>query len=106
MSCIDFVGKTVVVTGSARGIGKRIAERFYENGANVIFCGRTDIRKQGIIDHLAYFDDARFMFCEVDVAKLNEIDALFDASISRFGGVDILVNNAGVWEQGLSLIHI
>lgn len=40
------------------------------------------------------------MFCKVDITKLDEIDALFDASISKFGGIDILVNNAGVWAQG------
>ncbi|MGN0888240.1 MAG: SDR family NAD(P)-dependent oxidoreductase [Kiritimatiellia bacterium] len=97
---IDFTGKTVIVTGSARGIGRRIAKRFYGSGANVVFCGRTDACKQEIIDHLAGYDGARFMFCEADVAKIDEIDALFDAAIDRFGGVDILVNNAGIWARG------
>jgi NAD(P)-dependent dehydrogenase (short-subunit alcohol dehydrogenase family) len=100
MAGVDFTEKTVIVTGSARGIGRRIAERFYESGANVVFCGRTDACKREIVDHLADFDDTRFMFCKVDITKLDEIDALFDESISKFGGIDILVNNAGVWAQG------
>ena len=39
---VDFTGKTVVVTGGGKGVGKGISERFLEQGANVVICGRSE----------------------------------------------------------------
>lgn len=50
----DFSGKTAVITGSARGIGRRIAERFYEAGANVALCsispnGKEELMRKSLV---------------------------------------------------------
>lgn len=100
MNGYDFAGKTVVVTGSSRGIGRRIAERFYACGANVVFCGRSESAGEQLLDEVAQGDDTRFMYQAVDVSCVAELEALMAAAEARFGSLDVLVNNAGIWSKG------
>jgi NAD(P)-dependent dehydrogenase (short-subunit alcohol dehydrogenase family) len=87
---ISLRGKTAIVTGASRGIGKAIAKSFVEAGAQVMLTSRK-------IDALQAA--AKEMDGETDVfaANAGEIDqaqACIDATIKRFGKIDILVNNA------------
>jgi len=100
MKAFDFTGKTALVTGSGRGIGRRIAERFYEAGANVVFCDLDASLRDQIVEEVAQGDESRILFVEADVSKLDSINHLFDTAIARFGTLDILVNNAGIWAHG------
>lgn len=83
--------KVAIVTGSAMGIGKGIAEMLIEEGAKVVF---SDINGD---DSLVaeYGDKAIFIKC--DVAKAEEVDNLIKQTVERFGQLDILVNNAGIY---------
>lgn len=101
MISYDFTGKTVVVTGSARGIGRRCAERFLEAGANVALCGHSPRNIDDLLAELEPFTkghNERVMYATCDVADAASIDAFFTAVVERFGAFDILVNNAGIWE--------
>lgn len=100
MNTYDFAGKTVVVTGSARGIGRHIGERFYEAGANVAFCSRTSKNHAQLMQEVAGDDRSRIMTGTVDVAQPAQIDTFFQQVVERFGAFDVLVNNAGIWEPG------
>lgn len=103
MNTYDFTGKTVVVTGSARGIGRHIGERFLEAGANVAFCSRTGKGLDAFVQEVeAALPQVacRVMAGAVDVAYPAQIDAFFTQVSDRFGAFDVLVNNAGVWEPG------
>ena len=91
----DFTGKTVVVTGGARGIGRRIAERFFEAGANVAICSRTSAGHDELAREIAVDDTGRIFTAAVDVAEVAQVRAFLDAAAERFGRLDILVNNAG-----------
>lgn len=99
MISYDFSGKVVVVTGSARGIGRRIAERFYEAGATVALCSRSAGDKEELMCEIAGSDRSRIMAASVDVASVPEIQAFLEAVARRFGTIDILVNNAGVYSK-------
>ncbi|MGI6590775.1 MAG: SDR family NAD(P)-dependent oxidoreductase [Eggerthellaceae bacterium] len=103
MNTYDFSGKTVVVTGSARGIGRRIGERFYEAGANVAFCSRSPKGKDRLLDEVAGSDHSRVMAGVVDVAHIDQIASFFSEVVKHFGAFDVLVNNAGIWERGNAL---
>jgi len=87
-------GDTAIVTGSSSGIGKAIAERFAEDGVDVVVCSRD----QDNVDPVAEgIEDAggSALAVECDVTERDAVEALVEATVEAFGGVDILVNNAG-----------
>ena len=87
-----FVGRVVVVTGAARGVGRRAAEMFLEEGAHVV---AADRRGDELREAFANARD-RSELVEGDLADERVCQAVVDAAIGRFGGVDVLFNNAGV----------
>lgn len=97
MTTFDFSGKTVVVTGGARGIGRRISERFHEAGANVAICSRSSAGNSDLVRAIAPDGDTSRIFSGIaDVSNVAELGAFLDAAAARFGTLDILVNNAGI----------
>ena len=91
-----FNGKTVVVTGGARGIGRRIAERFFAAGANVAICSRSNAGGDELAHEIAGDEADRIFTAAVDVADVAQVRAFLDQVVARFGRIDILVNNAGI----------
>lgn len=85
--------KVALVTGAAGGIGKAIADKLAEEGANVIL---TDIDEQSLIDVNATYkrDISSYAIC--DVTDSNSIGAAFKKACLEFGGVDIIVHSAGL----------
>ena len=92
-------GKSAVVTGGSRGIGRAIVELFLKNGATVDYLSRS----QG--DSLDYFHglgyESEVAFHGVDIADEEATQSVFDSIIESRGHIDILVNNAGVTRDGL-----
>ncbi len=86
-----FAGKVALVTGAGHGIGEAIAARFAAEGASVVVNDLNDTRAQQVAQSLA--GDA--MPFAADVSNKAQVDAMFDATLARFGRIDILVNNAG-----------
>ncbi|MGI9282692.1 MAG: SDR family oxidoreductase [Endozoicomonas sp.] len=86
---LDFTGKVVLVTGGGKGAGKGITERFLEQGANVVICGRNE--PEDMPEH----DGKKAVFFSCDVRDIEQAKQLVDATVERFGRLDILVNNAG-----------
>jgi len=86
-------GKTALVTGGTRGIGRAIAESLLREGASVSICGRTEdstSRAVAAMKHLgAIFGHA------ADITRLDEVRELFRAVDREFPRLDILINNAG-----------
>jgi NAD(P)-dependent dehydrogenase (short-subunit alcohol dehydrogenase family) len=87
--------KTVVITGSTRGIGFGIALRFLENGHNVVINGTTSQSVDKSMQKLKLFGDRVFGVPGV-VEKESTHHELFDAASRQFGNVDIWINNAGI----------
>lgn len=89
-------GRVAIVTGSSRGIGARIARQLAEAGARVVvnYAGNRDAAEQGVATILAAGGEA--VAVRADVSKAEDVRALFDSTIERFGRVHILVNNAGI----------
>ena len=91
----DLSGRVAIVTGGSRGLGAEFAEGLAEAGAAVMLCARRDewlvpgleaLRGRGFTAHA--------MRC--DVSNPDQVQAVVEATVERFGKVDILVNNAGV----------
>lgn len=86
---LDFSGKTVIVTGGGKGVGRGITECFLAAGADVLICGRSapiSLPRSGA-------REAVFIAC--DVRDYEQIEACVTFAVQRFGRVDVLVNNAG-----------
>jgi gluconate 5-dehydrogenase len=91
----DLTGRTAIVTGGSRGIGKEMAEALAEAGASLMLCAR---RAEWLDKTVEEFQARGFetIGMKCDVSKPDEVKAVVDATVSRFGSVDILINNAGV----------
>lgn len=96
-------GKTALVTGASRGIGRAIALRLAEDGANVavIYAGSAD-KAEAVVDEITALGvNAKAYRCNVaDSAAVNET---VKAVTNDLGKIDILVNNAGITRDGLML---
>nr|WP_319489678.1 3-oxoacyl-[acyl-carrier-protein] reductase [uncultured Caproiciproducens sp.] len=96
-------GKTAVVTGGSRGIGKAIALKMAENGADVaiVYAGNEAAAQEtcGLIEQCGVKGKAY----RCDVSDDAQTKELIDAILNDFGGIDILVNNAGITRDGLIL---
>lgn len=88
----DFRGKVAIVTGSAKGIGKAIAEKLYQYGANVVI---SDILLEKGKETAALLGE-RAIFFPCDISVQEQVIFLMKATIEYFGKLDIMVNNAGV----------
>jgi 3-oxoacyl-[acyl-carrier protein] reductase len=94
---IDLSGRTAVVTGSTRVIGRAIAETLAGAGARVAVVGRDQSRAQEVA--AAISPEARGFAC--DVADTASVAAMIAAAEEAFGAVDILVNNAGLTRDNI-----
>jgi len=90
----DLTGRVVVITGGSAGLGLQMATGFAEAGARVVVCSRSRERcEEAARGLLGIGVEAAGIPC--DVSKADEVSALADEVITRFGRVDVLVNNAG-----------
>ena len=94
---IDLTGKTAIVTGGAMGIGRAIALRLHEAGANIVVADRAAAAATETVAALEDRRAASALAVETDVSDGGSVESLFRASIGQFEAVDILVNNAGIF---------
>lgn len=98
---MSLQGKTAIVTGGGRGIGRAICLEFAAQGANVVinYAGNSEAAEKTAADCEAL--GAKAAIIKADVSKAEDVDAIFALAIEEFGKVDILVNNAGVTKDKL-----
>jgi len=92
---MDFSGKSVLITGSSRGIGKATASAFIERGARVAINGRTPESTSAAIDELRAAGQA--VAAAGNVRTAGGCEAIVQAAVDALGGLDVLINAAGVW---------
>jgi NAD(P)-dependent dehydrogenase (short-subunit alcohol dehydrogenase family) len=90
----DVSGKVAIVTGGNVGIGVSIARTLLEEGASVVTCSRRDYDAPPAAEGLSGVDD-RILHMTCDVRQADQVEAVVDKTIERFGRLDVLVNNAG-----------
>ena len=84
----------VLITGALTGIGRAAAVAFAKKGANVVVAGRRDEAGKALVKELRSFG-SEAEFINADVRKEDDVRALVDQTVARFGRLDVAVNNAG-----------
>lgn len=96
-------GKTAIVTGSARGIGKAIALKLAEMGANIVINDIPSSTEAELTANEVRALGVKAAVALGDVRNIDDVKNMVDLAVAEFGTVDILVNNAGVTRDNLML---
>jgi len=96
---MNFEGKTVVITGSGRGIGRAIAEKFSGLKARVVISDLDQAQVDAVADEMP----GEAIGVAADVTRPDEVENLFEKARAAFGQVDIVVNNAGITRDTLMI---
>jgi 3-oxoacyl-[acyl-carrier protein] reductase len=97
-------GKTALITGASRGIGKGIAEIFAKNGCNIAFTFASSVEKARAFEQeLTSLYGVKVKGYQSDAANFEQSMALAETVIADFGKIDCLINNAGITRDTLML---
>ncbi|MEJ5962554.1 3-oxoacyl-[acyl-carrier-protein] reductase [Pedobacter immunditicola] len=94
-------GKTALITGASKGIGRKIAETFAAQGANVAFTYLSSVEKGEALEQELQAYGTQVKGYRSDASKFAEAESLISAIVADFGTLDIVVNNAGITKDGL-----
>lgn len=97
----ELTGKTVVITGASRGIGKAIALKLAAEGANIVVAAKTSEphpKLEGTIhsaaEEISALGKGKALAVQVDIRDEQAVNTLIEKTVEAFGGIDILINNA------------
>lgn len=91
---MQFEGRTAIITGSSRGIGKAIAEKLGKLGANIVL----NATSEAVLETAKELEAMGIKVATAigDIRKTEDVKALINTAVEKFGGIDILINNAGI----------
>ena len=98
---MKFIDKTVIVTGSRRGIGLGIALAFAKEGANIVLNATCEISQEVLELFTPY--PGEVLTVVGDISKFEVAESLVEQTIEKFSKIDVLINNAGITRDGLVL---
>ena len=96
-----LIGKTAIITGASRGIGRGIAKIFVENGCAVAFTYNSNKLAADDLEAELISEEVKVKGYKSNAANYNETQKLVEDVLEDFGGLDILVNNAGITKDNL-----
>jgi NAD(P)-dependent dehydrogenase (short-subunit alcohol dehydrogenase family) len=98
---VKLQGRTAIITGSSRGIGRAIAIEFAREGCNIMINYASNEQAARETEEEIKKFGVRTYLCKADISKHEEAKSMVDQAINFFGKVDILVNNAGIASPAL-----
>lgn len=96
-----LTGKTALVTGASKGIGRAIALQYAKQGAQVAFTYLSSVEKGQALEKELEALGVKAKGYRSDASLFNEAEALIDSILNDFGKLDVVVNNAGITKDGL-----
>ncbi|MCI3951871.1 MAG: short-chain dehydrogenase/reductase family [Burkholderiales bacterium] len=97
---LGIKGRSAIVTGGSRGIGRETARQFLEEGVRVTLCGRNTETLERTREELVKATGGEILAVTADMTKPEDIARLVESAKKQFGRLDILVNNAGQMYSG------
>jgi 3-oxoacyl-[acyl-carrier protein] reductase len=97
MTSFDFYGKTVLVTGASRGIGRAIAQQFAQNGARVAV--HYNSNQEAALETLDSLSGGPHMLVQANISDADAVANMIGIIVNEMGALDIVVNNAGIYED-------
>lgn len=94
-------GKTALITGASKGIGRSIARRFAEEGANVAFTYLSSVEKGQALEQELQTLGIKAKGYRSDASNYKAAEELINQVVADFGSLEVLVNNAGITKDGL-----
>lgn len=91
----NMTGRTIVITGASSGIGEATAEKFANEGANVVLAARREKRLEEIKNKISS-ENGNIAIKKTDVTSREQMQELADFAIKEYGQIDVLFNNAGL----------
>jgi NADP-dependent 3-hydroxy acid dehydrogenase YdfG len=88
--------KVVVIMGASSGIGEATTKKLAQEGAKLVIAARREDRLKALVDSIP---DADITYAVADVTNKEEVQAVVDLAVERYGRVDVLFNNAGIMPQ-------
>ncbi len=95
----------VLITGALTGIGRATAVAFAKNGGTVVASGRHEEAGKALVEELRSLDGAEAEFINADVRNEDDVRALVDGTVARFGRLDVAVNNAATEGRGGRIVE-
>src|SRR5262245_57216587 len=95
MQMFNLAGKTALVTGGSKGLGKAMARGLAEAGADIVISSRHENELKPALDEILRGTNRKGAYFVADMTKRTEVNRLAKGALDRMGRVDILVNNAG-----------
>jgi NAD(P)-dependent dehydrogenase (short-subunit alcohol dehydrogenase family) len=95
VNLFDLTGKTALITGGSKGLGKAMAGGLAQAGADVVISSRHVEELRAALDEVLRGTGRRGEFIVADMSRRDEVNALARAALERMGRIDILINNAG-----------
>jgi 3-oxoacyl-[acyl-carrier protein] reductase len=99
----EFEGRSILITGGTRGIGRACALAFAKDGARVAICGRNPDATGRAAEEICRESGGDVRGFAADLASRESVDSLVKAASDAFGPIAVLVNNAGITRDGLLL---
>ncbi len=95
----NITGKNVIITGASRGIGKAIALKLAQEGANIVIAARNQETLDKAVAEIQEKASGKIVGISTDVSQLEDLKKLHKTAVAELGDIDILINNAGVSSQ-------
>lgn len=95
MDMYDLTGKVAIVTGGSQGLGESFARGLAKAGCNLVLTARTLSKLEKVAEEMVHYK-VEALPVRMDVNKREDIEAMVETVVDRFGKIDILVNNAGI----------
>lgn len=99
---VNLEGKSVIVTGAGRGIGKAIAQKFASLGAKVLVSDVVEENVNKVVEEIKS-NGGQAVGIVTDVTKSDQVDEMINKCTSEFGSLDVIINNAGITKDALCM---